>query len=563
MISGGAIGEFAIDEHDFTAEDDSAFAAFLALATAPRCYLLELDALSLAATGGVSAAISDAAIGEVGISENDAELSPGVVTLRFGSQEYTTHAADSPAHTPYEGRIVGVPVTQRRISGRDGVGGMTEVEGQIALRNEDAALDFLKHNYAVEGRRARILIGDADAARSTFGEFFVGITQSLQIAQGEVSITLSDGSAKLRRILNETLYAGTGGLEGGTDLKGKNKPVALGVCLNVPAPLVDSAKLVYQVHDGAISDVPKAYDRGVELAKGADYADAGEMDTVAPAAGAYRVWKGGGYFRLGATPAGQVTADAHGEASPSYADITSDIVLRILALRCGLGGDEIDATSLSNLGSRAPGQVGKWYGTGPVTCGEAIDEFLYGVGAFGGFNRLGLFSAGLVASAAGQPETFSVGSIDIRYVEIAELPASVEPIVWRVGVSWGRNYTVQADLAAAVTAARRTFCAEATRISTVEDSTTLSRHLLAQSLSPVEALYALEADAQAERDRLLALWGTRRKMFRVGLKAQGIQRDLGQVGTFIHPRFGMIDGVSGLVIGQLARGTDTEALVLV
>jgi hypothetical protein len=563
MISGGAIIEFGISEHEFTAMgDDAAFLAFLALATSPRCYLLELDAFSLAASGGVSAAISDAGIAEVGISENDAPAAGSVLTLRFGSQEYTSTAADTPANTSYQGRIIDAPVAERRISGRDGVGGLTEVFGEIALRNEDGALDFLKRDYAVEGRRVRILIGDATAARSTFWEFFVGITQSVELTEGEVRITLSDGSAKLRRLVNEALYAGGGGLEGGDDLKGKSKPVALGQCLNVPAPLVDSAKLIYQVHDGAISDVPAAYDRGVVLTKGADYADASEMDTVAPAAGEYRVWKDGGYFRLGATPAGQVTADVKGEASPSYSDNTADIVLRILALRCALVADEIDSASFSNLASSAAAPVGVWYGTGAVSCAQAVDELLYGVGAFGGFDRFGLFNVGLVASPTGAMSSFEVDSIDIRSVQIARLPASVEPIVWRVGVSWQRNYAVQTDLAASVTAARRTFCAESVRVSTGENASTQSRHLLAQALGPVESLYAIEADAQIERDRLLALWGARRTLYRVGLFALGLARELGDVGIFSHPRFGMADGVAGRVVGHRAEGTRTELLVL-
>jgi hypothetical protein len=442
------------------------------------------------------------------------------------------------------------------------VGGLTEVFAEIALRNEDGALDFLKRDYAIEGRRARILIGDATAARSTFGEFFVGIAKAVELSESEVRITLSDGSAKLRRLLNETLYAGSGGLEGGDDLKGKNKPVALGVCLNVPAPLVDSATLIYQVHDGAIEDVPAVYDRGVALTKGADYADASELNTVAPAAGSYRVWKGGGYYRLGATPAGLCTADVKGEASPSYSANTADIVLRILALRCALAADEIDTTSLSNLASAAPAPVGVWYGTGAVSCGQAIDELLYGVGAFGGFDRSGLFNVGLVASPAGAMSSFSVDSIDIRSVEIEHLPASVEPIVWRVGVGWQRNYAVQTDLAASVTAARRTFCAEALRVSTTESVSTQSRHLLAQALGPIEALYAEEADAQVERDRLMALWGARRTLYRVGMFAIGLARELGDVGIFSHPRFGLTDGVVGRVVGHSAEGTRTELLVL-
>jgi hypothetical protein len=156
-------------------------------------------------------------------------------------------------------------------------------------------------------------------------------------------------------------------LEGGTDLAGKYKPRAWGNVQNVPPVLVDSASLIYQVNDGAISDVPAAYDRQIALVKGADYVSQSDMQTNAPAAGNYRVWKAGGFFRLGSTPAGTCTADVLGDASGAgYVNKAGDILQRVLLI-AGIDSTLIDAAAFAQLNttrrpSRASGRARRAHG---------------------------------------------------------------------------------------------------------------------------------------------------------------------------------------------------------
>lgn len=567
MFGGGAFGEFGFCEHSWEPLDTSAFEAFLAEVVSPRCWVLEMDAFSLAVTGGVSAAFADAAFGEVGFGEAVDQVVGGERTLRFSTHGYTSHATDTPANTHHESRIGRrLPVIDRQMAGRDGVGGLTTVFAEVELTNRDGGLDLVKRQFSIEGRRARILIGRETDALADFGVLFTGVVQSVVVSEGTMQIRLSDGSAKLRRrLVNETVYAGTGGLEGGDDLKGKAKPVALGDCLNVAPPLVDSAKLIYQVNDGAIQDVPDAFDRGVALTKGADYADAADMGANAPAAGFYRVLKTEGYIRLGATPAGTVTCDVEGDAQGGYRDTAAEIVQRLLSQRAGLNSSEIDPASFNALAVAQPAPVGFWTATTPVSCEAAADELLWGIGAFGGFSRHGAFTVGLLSDPVGVTEAAAYTRLEILKpgVVLEPLPASVDPIAWRVDVGWGRNHTVQTDLAAAVTAARRTFSAEPIRYASTEDAATQSRHLLARELR-VDGYFAAEADAEAERDRLVALWGVPRNVFRVPLKLPALVHDLGAVIRLEdYPRFGLQDGVPARVIGHRVEGARVELKVLV
>ena len=48
MFGGASFGEMSFAEYDHIEADNSAFRAFLARVSAPRCWLLEIDALSLA-----------------------------------------------------------------------------------------------------------------------------------------------------------------------------------------------------------------------------------------------------------------------------------------------------------------------------------------------------------------------------------------------------------------------------------------------------------------------------------------------------------------------------------
>jgi len=552
MFSGQTFSQFAFSEQSYTPIESAAFGAFLAKITAERCWLLELDAFSLAPAGGLSGAFAADAFGELAYGEDSGGASTSVSTLRFSTHGYTSQASDSPASTYYDGRLSRLIDVRREIAGRDGIGGLARMFAEVVLVNADGELDELPRDYAFSGRRARLLVGPPDGPLSEFGLVFVGVTQSFTVGLGAARVRLSDGRAKLDRAVNEATYAGTGGLEGGADLKGKRKPKGWGEVRNVAPPLVDSANLIYQVHAGQIQDVLAVYDRGVALVEVAG----------APAAGEYQVDLVNGTFKLGATPAGTVTCEAQCDASGAgYISKTGDIVLRILSQEAGLNSSEVEPSSFVQLNADAPAPVGIWVGTEPRSCAEAVDELLAGIGAFGGFSRYG-FSVGLVAAASGKPKgTFS--GEDIIELERLPLPPPVEPIVWRVLVGYQRNYTVQNDLAAAVTPARRTFAAEPWRISKLEDAAIQARHLLAREFGPTESLYAAQADSDSEAQRLFELWSRPRGLFRMKTRPKALLRDLGQTIDVKHPRHGLQNGAHARVLGHAIRGSEVELTVLV
>jgi hypothetical protein len=544
-----AFGELAFGEDADVALDADAWLEFLADVSAARCWLLEIDAFSLAATSARAAAFGDAGFAELGFGDADAGAAGGIVTLRYSTHGYISKVytggiaggdPDYPYH--YDGRIRDSIRIDRRAAGRSGIGGLVDTSADLELESGDGGLDDIPGNYALDGRAVRLYVGRPTDQRANFGLAFSGVVASSLFGLRTVRLTLSDGRAKLDQVVNATAYAGSGALEGGADLKGKPKPKTYGQVFNVSAPLVDSAKLIYQVHDGLASDVSAVYDRGVVLTKGADYTSISDLNTTAPSAGQYRqcLDSTGSYFRLGSTPAGTVTADVSGDASGAgYVAKTGALVLRLLAL-AGLATTEIDSTSFVNLNDAQGAAVGVWVGADSSRTIEAVvDELLTGIGAFGYFNRRGQFYVALITDpAAGDTPVATYTTEHIGDLEREPLPTAVEPIAWRALVEYQQNYTVQNDFAAAVTAARRTFAAAAQRVSKSEDSSIKSRYLLALEYQ-VRGLFAASADADAEALRLFNLWSTSRGLYKLPLPLEALTWDLGKVATIMHDRFGL------------------------
>ncbi len=567
-FSAQSFSQFAFGEQDDDAPaelDPTGFEDFLAEITKAREWLLEVSPLSLSVSGDAAGGFSETPFSTVAFGEDDpTESAGGVVTMRFSTRGYISHGSDSPSDTMYDGRL-DMPVrVLREMSGQDALGGLIASSAEIALVNEDGQLDNLTRDYAFDGREVRILVGAPDAALSSFGTIFRGVVSATpRITRSEVSLTISDGVSRLNQPVNSTVYAGSGGLEGGADLAGKPKPKGWGEVFNIDPPLVDSAKLIYQVHDGLIEDVTAVYDRGVALARAAsDYGSVAELSATAPDPGEYKVLSdaSGSYFRLGATPDGTVTSDAQLDADPTYVSRTDSIIMRLIN-PLGLASDEIDSAAFARLASDAPAEVGIWTGAVVLKIADVVDRLLSNVGAYGGFDRLGRFTVGVVGSPTATADA-SYDEVDILDIERQPLPSGVDPIVWRARVAYQRNYTVQTDLAASVSDAQRTFAAQEVRFASSESASVLAQHPLARELNVEDGLFVEEADADTEATRRFALWGRYRAPFSVTLRPIALLRNLGHIVYLTHSRFGLSDGASALVLRQEITGTEVTLGVI-
>ncbi len=313
-------------------------------------------------------------------------------------------------------------------------------------------------------------------------------------------------------------------LEAGTTLEGRPKPLCFGRCLNVSPVQVNPSLLIYQVHDGPIQAIEAVYNRGVVLAT-AQY-------TVDLLRGTFTLLQAPG-------EGGVITADVRGDSLGMYGYLSSiaAIVQRVVATYGPLAAAEVDLTSLTNLHNANPAVAGI-YVTEQTTILQVLDELVNSIGAFYGFNRAGLFVAGLFTAPNGSaPVAATFNSSEI--LEIEALPTELPP--WRQRVGYERNWTVQSGdtLAGSVSESRKTYLAEEQRLAVASDETIKTKFLLAPDPEPWPTLLLDQAAALSEANRLLVLYGQRREMYRVTVKTQPYKLELGDQVSVTYDRFGL------------------------
>jgi hypothetical protein len=472
-----------------------------------------------------------------------------LAALRFSDLGWVSAPSDSIPNTPWAERAQDPGLLARQVPlTPDQPDRRGSFEATLELNNTDGALDSAIAGYAIDGRRVVLKIGKASGPYEDFQILFDGTAKGWRVSgEHSVQVTLRDSTWRLDMPVQTTLYGGGGGLAGGDDLKGKPKPLTYGECKNVTAVLVDPSLLIYQVHDGAIQSIDDVYDRGAALSGAGDVGDI--VAASNPSAGTYITQVSGGYFRLGSTPAGLITADVQGDADPSYIDVSSDILHRILTTRAGLLSTDIEGATFDALANLQPAAIGVHVGTSPATVAQIMNQVLHGIGGWWAADRLGLIRVGRL-QAPGGSKRMTLTVRELLAVQRLDLPENVSPPNWRRRVAWGRNWTVQpTDLAGSVTAARRAFLAEADRMAIAADTSVRIKHLLASDPDPVPGLFAEEAAAASEATRLLALHGADRQLFVARLKFIGYRLEFGDIVELVWPRYGLDAGVLATVAG--------------
>ena len=324
--------------------------------------------------------------------------------------------------------------------------------GEIRLVNNDGGLDTLL-NYGFDGRplviKKAVMLGTTVISNTTL------LTCSAEQATCDwtgVSIRIKDGQQAFNVPLQPNKYGGTNelpsGLDGSDDIKGRPKPMLYGVCKNITPVCVNTARLIYQVNDGAVADVPAVYDKGITLQAGADYTSQAQMESTAPTPGEFRAWPAGGYFRLGASPAGQVTADAIEVDVPGYASNTAaNVMVRIaygVASRSSLANPTISADDISALNAANGAEVG-YYAAAETTEAAALDAVAASIGAWYGFDSSGTLRFGRLEEPAGAP----VATLTKNEVKSVERLASNDSgrglPAWRVSLTYDRNWSPAAS----------------------------------------------------------------------------------------------------------------------
>ena len=442
------------------------------------------------------------------------------VTLRFASGDYT-QVESGPAHYYYEPRLIQPALFQVRantgplLSGS----GRTSV-GQVELLNSDGGLDYLA-DYAVDGRAmtVRLIDGGSEAT------YLIATVERMTFSGNRVLFSLRDPLAALDQSINTTLYAGNNTLPAGVegtdnDIGGTRKPLVFGAVVNATPVLVNTSKLIYQVHDGSDVTVSAVRDRGVPLSFESTATDLADLLATAPAAGYWRTYQG--YISLGSA-AQSVTCDA------SRDDVGAGDVFDEIAVDAGFTVSSTDITALNAIGD-----VGL-YIIDESSRRSALESIAHGCGCYYALNDEGVIR--VIALAAPSVTDITIEDTFITSLDrVATGSSDIGLPVASVTVRADKVSTVQSDMAAAAINPAR--YANQYRNAKADDAAIRARHPLSVDMIIDSPLCDL-SDAQAVADVLLPLLKVRRDVVECGVQDLDVQAlFVGATVTLNTPRLG-------------------------
>jgi hypothetical protein len=326
---------------------------------------------------------------------------------------------------------------------------------------EGAIVQALELRWGGTAKRASILAsyywpdakftlhyGPDGGVDAEFTQVLAGRIADVSAVQGRVTLQMADPSKDLERpVLGTATFAGTGGIEGIVELKGRPKRRAVGRCRNVELWSLDPANNIWVATDPArpLFAIDQLYDRGNAAASLVQVAWAGTVAATLAALAAAVCPQGGGAVApsIGcikwwfANP-GKLTCDLRGEIGGAYFDRPADIAAWAVA---AVNGPVVNAASLIAARALRNFEAGRLV-SGDETAGGILNDVLNGVSLWWGMTSAGELEFGAWAFGA------SVGTI---IGAVATRSQSHKPVK-KLTLGYRRNYTVisRSEIAASV-----------------------------------------------------------------------------------------------------------------
>jgi len=459
-------------------------------------------------------------------------------TEYLSTHPYVSGPLDVINSQPYTPIVKSIPSFKQAMSDLM-IGQTTANKGTVELRGSvDTDMWVFRRNWI--GHGLRMFIGDMDWSRDDFRSVWAGVTGNIAVKDTN---TVSLETRDLQHLLNQPMKVEA--VDAGTNVS-QPLPVALGNFYNVPAVLLDEATHKYAISDGPISSFTQVRDRGISVAYTGSPSD--------------------GTFTLSALPSGRITVDGVGSLGGSGAILTAaDMIQSICVDRSYLTIDDLDMSSFIALKLQCPQPLGLWVNSVGMTAIEAIDQITNTVGAFTAVNRDGqLFVKRFDFDGEPIDEITEADIIDgglalsniyapTREIRIAARKNYSPNTLTQGGVS-GASETKVAEFANS-----HTFFARATN----QAQANLPKGRISVRRTPAapvvvsdvatddgaaSTLFTSQADAQAEANRRLRLWGVQRYLFNVRCRVRPLRLNLGDTVVLQHSRYDLAAGRNAVVV---------------
>lgn len=357
---------------------------------------------------------------------------PGVRSVNFASNIYDDAALGQTL--PYFVRLKQAFSHESSVFDQNLPGGTVLSSGNAVLANSDGALDYLL-DYSWDGRAVRVLRGVPGAAYGTYTVEFSGSSLEMTADGDNLVLALRDNSWKLAKPLQSHTYLGTGGKEGGAELKEKRKPLLFGTARNLTPVTLDNARLIFQFHDGSAASVSKVYDRAVPLDFSGNYSTYSALQSASVPAGFYATCLAEGVLKLGAKLVGQLTVDATGAYSTS-ADLPA-LIKNIVKDYGGLTDGDLDLTLFTQASADASyGYEGIYLQEPDLQIDQLVESLCASFNGFWFLTRAGKLAV--------RQFKFRTPSYTLREEDLSGLQRQSSPNeIYRVKLNYAKNCTVQ------------------------------------------------------------------------------------------------------------------------
>lgn len=392
------------------------------------------------------------------------------------------------------------------------------------------------------GRGVRLYVGDLTWSRDDYRPVWHGVIGDLRVQD---DTTLVVEARDMQHLLSQPLRVSE--VPAGPLLM-RPMPVAIGNVFNAPAILLDEATHLYAIHDGSTEGITQVRDRGVSVS----FTDLGN-----------------GTFTLPSQPVGRVTVDAKGAVGGDGPVRTAADIIRYLVVTLGyLDDDDLDVDSFATLNALCPQLLALYTNAVGKTVLDLVDEVCATVGAFSAVTRDGRFYVqrldfdGTPVMTITESADIAVGGLRVE---------KILPPVRDIRIVAGRNYSpntytaggsgsgvsetnvntyqnAHRSMGKAVNAAATTAAVPRARVYRVSGDAASTVSAIAKDEGAYVSLFTNQADAQAEAERRMRLWGFTRYLFSVTCNIKPLTLRLGDTVRLVHRRYGLAGGRNGVVV---------------
>jgi hypothetical protein len=481
---------------------------------------------------------------------------PGERSVYLSDTGFTSTPSDSPADTYWEKRLdVPLEVRSSLFEG-SAIGGRTEITyGAVTIANNDGVFDVFG-TYDWGGRRIEIYW--TQVSRPVFNDFALIFSGTLErcILGDVISFDIRDTQVLLDQPFQIATFAGTGGVEGPTELKGRRKPRLLGYARQFEPILINAALLIYSYGSTQSGGVISASDGGLALTAGTNHADYATLAAATVAPGAYHTCNALSLVRLGASLGSILTLEADGvQVGGTVLRKFADIMQYVADTDTTLSASDFATGTVTAANTAMPQSLGYWYdGTSDPTIRNVLDFMAQSVLAYYSIDISGKIVIGRFESPTGAA-SYEFTSRDLFSIE----PTPADRRLKRQVFNFNRRHrplTTSESVASLSDTVREALAREWEQIEYL-DSAVATSALLATD-ETLDTAFVSSAEATTEATRRVNLFGPIRQTFRISVPLVAGVR-VGQIVNITYNRYNLNAGKKFVIL--LADPDSTEETI--